>query len=86
DGQHMTDTFMAMETEAYFAFDVTETNIYFKNGVTMGDEILEVFDDTYNSFTTLTIPVSAERLQVGDNTITIRAGNKVGPFDETSQE
>ncbi|MFD1174371.1 lamin tail domain-containing protein [Oceanobacillus picturae] len=86
DDNQATDTFMAMETEAYFAFDVTETNIYFKNGVTMGEEILEVFDDTYNSFTTLTIPVSAEKLQIGDNTITIRSGNKVGPFDETSQE
>ncbi|MFD2629633.1 lamin tail domain-containing protein [Oceanobacillus kapialis] len=86
DDQQVTDTFKAMETEAYFAFDVTETNIYFKNGVTMGDEVLEIFDDTYTDFTTLTVPVSADKLQVGENTITIRAGNKVGPFDETSHE
>ncbi|WP_200416006.1 lamin tail domain-containing protein [Virgibacillus salexigens] len=86
DDRQITDTFEAMETEAYFAFDVKETNIYFKNGVTMGDEILEVFDDTYTDFTTLTVPVSAERLQQGENTISIRAGNKVSPFDETSEE
>ncbi|UJL45837.1 lamin tail domain-containing protein [Virgibacillus sp. NKC19-16] len=86
DDAQVTDTFMAMETKAYFAFDVSETNIYFKNGVTMGDETLEIFDDTYTNFTTLTVPISAERLEPGDNTITIRAGNKVGPFDETSNE
>ncbi|QKY68669.1 lamin tail domain-containing protein [Lentibacillus sp. CBA3610] len=86
DDDQVTDTFMAMENEAYFAFDVSETNIFFQNGVTMGDEVLEIFDDTYNDFTTLTVPIPADKLEDGDNTITIRAGNKVGPFDETSSE
>lgn len=80
------NTFMAMENEAYFAFDVTETNIYFQNAVTMGDEILTVFDDTYTNFVTLTVPISADKLQAGENVISIRAGNKASPFDETSTE
>lgn len=86
DQQAIADTFRAMENEAYFAFDVTETNIYFKNGVTMGDEILHIFDDTYNDFVTLTVPISADKLEIGENTISIRAGNKVSPFDEGSAE
>ncbi|WP_066186188.1 lamin tail domain-containing protein [Gracilibacillus timonensis] len=86
DNELVTDTFMAMEKEAYFAFDVSETNIYFKNGVTMGDEILEIFDDTYTDFVTLTVPIPPDMLAPGENTITIRAGNKVSPFDETSAE
>lgn len=86
DDEQVTDTFMAMENEAYFAFDVSETNIYFQNGVTMGDEILEIFDDTYTDFVTLTVPIPADMLKPGENTITIRAGNKVSPFDETSTE
>lgn len=86
DKEQVTDTFMAMENEAYFAFDVSETNIYFQNGVTMGDEILEIFDDTYTDFVTLTVPIAPDMLKPGENTITIRAGNKVSPFDETSTE
>ncbi|WP_121639194.1 lamin tail domain-containing protein [Virgibacillus sp. Bac330] len=86
DQKQVTDTFKAMESDAYFAFDVRETNIYFKNGVTMGDEILHIFDDTHTKFTTITVPVSADKLKQGENTISIRAGNKVGPFDATSQE
>lgn len=86
DDEEVQDTFRAMENEAYFAFDVTETNIYFQNGVTMGDEILTIFDDTYNDFVTLTVPIPADKLEIGDNTISIRAGNKVSPFDEGSTE
>lgn len=86
DDQEVTDTFTALETEAYFAFDVRKTNLFFKNGVTMGDEILHIFDDTINDYTTLTVPVSADKLQAGENTITLRAGTKVSPFDEGSPE
>ncbi|SFA83565.1 Lamin Tail Domain [Lentibacillus halodurans] len=86
DDEQVTDTYMAMENEAYFAFDVSETNIFFQNGVTMGDEVLEIFDDTYTDFVTLTVPISPEKLEPGENTITIRSGNKVSPFDETSTE
>ena len=86
DENKVTDTFMAMENEAHFAFDVSETNIYFQNGVTMGDEILEIFDDTHNNFVTITVPIPADKLAPGGNTITIRSGNKVSPFDETSTE
>src|SRR5699024_2378404 len=86
DEIEVTDTFRALETEAYFAFDVRKTNIFFQNGVTMGDEILEIFDDTINTYTTLTVPISEDKLKIGKNVISIRSGNKVSPFDEESTE
>ena len=52
----------------------------------MGDEILHIFDDTINEYTTLTVPIQANRLEQGENTISIRSGNKVSPFDEGSPE
>lgn len=84
--KELTDKTKALETEAYFAFDIRKTNLYFKNGVTMGDDILHIFDDTVNEFTTLTVPVEPERLKVGENTISVRSGTKVSPFDLESTE
>lgn len=86
DEQQQTDTFTALETEAYFAFDVRKTNLFFQNGVTMGEDILHIFDDTINEYTTLTVPIQANKLEHGDNTISIRSGNKVSPFEEGSSE
>ncbi len=86
DGEEVTETFKALETEAYFAFDVRKVNLYFKNGVTMGDEILMIFDDQIDTYTTLTVPIPPEKLKIGDNTITIRSGTKASPFDEDSPE
>ena len=86
DDEPLTEMSKALESEAYFAFEVRKTDLYFKNGVTMGDDILHVFDDTTNEYTTLIVPVEPERLIPGDNTITVRAGTKVSPFDLESTE
>ncbi|MBD1381433.1 metallophosphoesterase [Bacillus sp. IB182487] len=87
DGEKKLNTFPALESEAYFAFDVRKTNLYFKNGVTMGNEELKIFDDTYDKYTTITVPVSADKLKAGNNNvISIRSGSKVSPFDDNSEE
>src|SRR5699024_5257197 len=86
DKEEVTDTFRALETEAYFAFDVRKTNIFFHNGVTMGDEIMHIFDDTINTYTTLTVPIPEDKLKMGKHTVTMRYGNKVSPVDEGSTE
>ncbi|WP_052659534.1 lamin tail domain-containing protein [Bacillus alveayuensis] len=87
DGKETTETFTSLETEAYFAFDVRKTNLYFQNGVTMGEEILRIFDDTINDYTTITVPIPADKLESNKGTtISIRSGTKVSPFDETSEE
>ncbi|SDJ99325.1 lamin tail domain-containing protein [Sediminibacillus albus] len=71
----------AVEHTAYFAFEVSGVNTYFQNGVTIGDEIIHIFDDWIAQWQTITVPVSADQLQVGENTITIRAGNKATPWE-----
>ncbi|WP_309121453.1 lamin tail domain-containing protein [Paenibacillus sp.] len=76
----------ALENDAYFAYETTGVNFYFKNGVVMGQDILRIFDDTINSWTTLTVPIDADRLQGGVNTISIRAGSKASPFDDRVEE
>ncbi|WP_201319258.1 S-layer homology domain-containing protein [Paenibacillus sp. EPM92] len=77
---------IALENEAYFAFDVTAVNYWFKNAVTDGQEILFTFDDTINDWTTLTVPINPDRLEIGDNVLSIRAGSKASPFDTRQEE
>ncbi|HZG83557.1 lamin tail domain-containing protein [Paenibacillus sp.] len=78
--------YKALENDAYFAFEATGVNFYFKNGVVMGTDILRIFDDTINSWTTITVPIDADRLQSGVNAIAIRAGSKASPFDDRPEE
>lgn len=86
DGQEVVDTYAALESEAYFVFEATDVNYYFKNGVTMGTEILHTFLDPINTYTTIKVPISAERLALGNNEIAVRAGTKSGPFDDRPEE
>ncbi|MFD2670904.1 S-layer homology domain-containing protein [Marinicrinis sediminis] len=86
DGEVMNTTTRAMESDAYFVFDMKKSNLYFKNGVTIGDEILHIFDDTINEYVTLSVPVPADKLQVGSNLIAVRSGTKLSPFDANPEE
>ncbi|MBP1083977.1 MULTISPECIES: lamin tail domain-containing protein [Bacillus] len=86
DGKQSEETYSAVENEAYLAFEVSGINTWFQNGVTMGDEILHIFDDWIAQWETITVPIEADRLKTGDNTLTIRAGNKASPFDLESEE
>ncbi|SFE19628.1 Fibronectin type III domain-containing protein [Paenibacillus catalpae] len=79
-------TYTAVEQDAYFAYEANGVNYYFKNGVTMGDEILSIFLEPINTYTTLTVPIAAERLKGGSNIISIRAGTKASPFDDRPEE
>ncbi|WP_042375356.1 lamin tail domain-containing protein [Neobacillus jeddahensis] len=79
--------YQSAEHEAYFAFEVSGVNTFFQNGVTMGDDILRIFDDGINNWDTITVPLDADRLNLGENVITVRAGNKASPFQlEESEE
>lgn len=87
DGKKVTDTYKAIEDTAYFAFDVNKTNIFFQNAVCIGDEILEIMDDTINGYITMTVPIDASRMKLGEAlNVDIRSGTKVSPFDEESTE
>ncbi|WP_159067846.1 lamin tail domain-containing protein [Paenibacillus ihuae] len=86
-------TYSTLENDAYFVFEAKNVDYYFKNAVTMGPEelgdqsILYTFLDPITSYTTLSFPISADRLQAGaDNVIYIRAGSKSSPFDPRPEE
>ncbi|MCI2253051.1 lamin tail domain-containing protein [Domibacillus sp. PGB-M46] len=88
DGRDVTgETEPSLPAHAYFAFDAKKVNLYFKNGVTIGDETLHIFDDTINAYETITVPVDPSRFKQGEGTtMSIRAGTKVSPFDTNSEE
>lgn len=79
--KQISSLYNAIEHKAYFAYEVSGINTYFQNGVTIGDEIIHIFDDWMAQWETITVPIEADQLQVGDNTITIRAGNKATPWE-----
>ncbi|MCD7034293.1 lamin tail domain-containing protein [Metabacillus sp. GX 13764] len=81
DGKEQSQgTYHAVEDEAYLAFDVSGVNTFFQNGVTMGDEVLHIFDDFIADWQTITVPIDPNKLQLGNNVFTIRSGDKVSPF------
>ncbi|MFS0865009.1 lamin tail domain-containing protein [Fredinandcohnia sp. 179-A 10B2 NHS] len=88
DGNEIKDgLYQSVEHTAYFAFDVNGLNTYFQNAVTMGEEVLYIMDDDWlTQWKTFSIPISPERLAVGDTVITVRSGNKASPFDLGSAE
>jgi len=77
-----------LEKEPVFAFDVTQTDTWFKNGVTIGNDILSIFDDgTYSNWKTMSIPVSNSYFQQGKQfTININAGTKSSPLEHYDGE
>lgn len=88
DGSELTEnTYQSLEHDAYFAFEASGVDTFFQNGVTMGDDIIRIFDDGIPNWDTITVPIDADRLKLGENVITIRAGNKASPFQlEESEE
>ncbi|MGP4041812.1 lamin tail domain-containing protein [Gracilibacillus sp. D59] len=81
DGEQVPSNYQALEHEAYFAFEVSGVNTYFQNGVTIGNEVIDIFDDWMAQWETITVPVDPNHLSIGENTITIRAGNKANPWE-----
>lgn len=58
DEKEMTeDTFRSLESESYLAFEVSGVNTFFQNGVTMGDEVLRIFDDWIPQWKTIMVPI-----------------------------
>jgi hypothetical protein len=57
DGSEETNkSYQSVEHEAYFAFEVSGVDMYFQNGVTMGDDIIQIFDDSIINWDTVTVP------------------------------
>ena len=46
------DTYQSLEHDAYFAFEASGVDLFFQNGVTMGDDIIRIFDDSIPNWDT----------------------------------
>jgi LPXTG-motif cell wall-anchored protein len=74
------ETAPSLERAPVFAFDVTGVNYYFKNGVRVGDDVLRIFDDTINDWTSLATPVPLSHVVQGDElVVSVWAGTKKAP-------
>ncbi|MDM5299564.1 metallophosphoesterase [Bacillus pumilus] len=87
DGKKQQHTFSALEAGPYIAFDVKGTNLYFKNGVSIGKHLLSIFDDSTKVYRTYTMPIPEAKLNKTDvQTISFHAGTKSSPFDHLKGE
>lgn len=87
DNQLVDKTYTTLENEAYFAFEINNTNLYFKNAVTIGTDILRYMDDSIARYQTVTVPIDPKRFTKGKSlSIDIRSGSKTSPFDSSHEE
>ncbi|WP_142329525.1 hypothetical protein [Bacillus sp. es.036] len=57
-----------------------KTNLFFKNGVTMGEEALLIFDDTINRYMTLSVPIQSSQLEIAFNRTASFTGCSISIF------
>ncbi|MFP3714925.1 lamin tail domain-containing protein [Puerhibacterium sp. TATVAM-FAB25] len=81
DGRAVGEPTPALEAPAVFAFEATNTDAFFRNGVRLGDDVLTVFDEGfYSRVETVTSEIPVERIVRGEElTVGIYAGTKAWP-------
>ncbi|WP_134767632.1 lamin tail domain-containing protein [Nocardioides sp. 1609] len=87
DGAPVAPLVPALEDAPVFAFEATNTDAFFRNGVRMGDDVLAVFDEgLYERIETITAPVPIERAVRGEElTVGIYAGTKAFPQPDPNE-
>lgn len=66
------------------AFDTTQTDVFFKNAVSVGDKVVGIFNEgTYDQWRTYVYDVDAELFDYGNKTVTVQfhAGNKANVLE-----
>ncbi|WP_188454952.1 FIMAH domain-containing protein [Virgibacillus oceani] len=81
DGSEIINTYRSLEQKAYFVFEGEGLNNGAQNGVTIGEEIIEIVNGV-TGYTSVIVPVDPDQLQQGNNEMAIRAGDTEGPFFE----
>ena len=81
DGEARTDTTPALEAAPVFAMEASQTDVYFQNGILVGDEVIEIFDEGfYGNWVTVDAAVPLQHVIQGDQlTVTVAAGTKAYP-------
>lgn len=69
------------------AFDVSQTDVFFKNAVSVGNDLIGVFDDgTYSEWATVKYSIPVKYFQKDkDIIISIHAGNKANPLEHNEE-
>lgn len=77
-----------LEKEPVFSVDVTQTDVFFKNGIAIGDDILKIFDEgLYSKVETIAVPISTSYLSQDKKlTVSIHSGTKKSPFQHYDDE
>ncbi|MDN8549082.1 lamin tail domain-containing protein [Microbacterium sp. NM3R9] len=74
------DTEPALEAEPRFVFETTNVNYYFKNGVRIGDDVLNIFEIGTEGWETIITPVPLDYVVQGDElVVSVWAGTKKAP-------
>lgn len=87
DGTAIAETVPSLETAPLFAFEATNTDAFFRNGVRLGDEVLHVFDEGFYDRTetvSTEIPIEAV-VEDGRLTVGIYAGTKAWPEPDPNE-
>ncbi|WP_261167023.1 lamin tail domain-containing protein [Microbacterium sp. Marseille-Q6965] len=87
DGAPAADPVASLETGPVFAFEATNTDAFFRNGVKLGDEVLRIFDEGYYSRVVTvdaTVPVDAV-VRGHELTLSITAGTKAWPEADVNE-
>ncbi|SEB46293.1 3',5'-cyclic AMP phosphodiesterase CpdA [Nocardioides exalbidus] len=87
DDQQVGDAVPSLEASPRFAFEATNTDAFFRNGVKIGDEVLTVFDEGYYERTvTVSADVPLEKVVQGQQvTLGIYAGTKAWPDPDPNE-
>ncbi|WP_157078942.1 lamin tail domain-containing protein [Herbiconiux solani] len=77
----------ALESEPSFAFDASGVNVFFKNGVRIGDDVLRIFDDGIPSgYETISTSVPLSYVTQGkDLVVSVWAGTKAAPVIDPNE-
>ncbi len=87
DGEPVAGAVPSLETGPVFAFEATNTDAFFRNGVKLGDDVLRIFDEGYYSrIVTVDATVPVDRVVPGQQlTLTIAAGTKAWPEADVNE-
>lgn len=87
DGKPLEGGVPSVEKGVKFVFDVTQTDVFFKNAVAIGNDVLGIFDDgTYSNWETIAYDVNPSYFVKGEPIqIDIHAGNKANPLEHNEE-
>ncbi|WP_425437718.1 metallophosphoesterase [Mumia flava] len=81
DGTDVGATVPTLEKAPLFAFEATNTDAFFRNGVKLGDDVLTIFDEGfYSSLVTVPSEIPVDRIAKGEPlTVSVWSGTKGYP-------